>query len=71
MSASGGADPVSRDELKRIVTGAKEHFGSTPDVYVPGAGVFEPVRTLIPERVLHSYANHDVEIYKLLARSRR
>jgi hypothetical protein len=47
MSPSGCADAVCRDELNRIVTGAKEHFGSTPDVYVPGAGVFEPVRILV------------------------
>ena len=25
------------------MTGAKEQFGSTPDVYIAGAGVFEPV----------------------------
>ena len=31
------------DELKRLVTVAKENFGSTPDVYIAGAGVFEPV----------------------------
>jgi hypothetical protein len=49
MSPSGCADAVRRDELKRIATGAKEHFGSTPDVYVPGAGVFEPVRILVHE----------------------
>ena len=30
------------DELHRLVTVAKEKFGSTPDVYVAGAGVFEP-----------------------------
>ena len=29
-------------DLQRLVTVAKEKFGSTPDVYVAGAGVFEP-----------------------------
>ena len=28
--------------LHRLVSVAKEKFGSTPDVYVAGAGVFEP-----------------------------
>lgn len=29
-------------DLNRLVTVAKEKFGKTPDVYVAGAGVFEP-----------------------------
>ncbi len=29
-------------DLQRLVTVAKEKFGKTPDVYVAGAGVFEP-----------------------------
>ncbi|KAK3717568.1 hypothetical protein LTR37_005634 [Vermiconidia calcicola] len=30
------------DQLQRLVSVSREHFGSTPDVYVAGAGVFEP-----------------------------
>lgn len=29
-------------DLHQLVTVAKEKFGKTPDVYVAGAGVFEP-----------------------------
>ena len=29
-------------DLQKLVTVAKEKFGKTPDVYVAGAGVFEP-----------------------------
>jgi len=35
-------DVAKWDELHQLVTVAKEKFGSTPDVYVAGAGVFEP-----------------------------
>lgn len=36
-------DVTKWDELHRLVTVAKEKFGTTPDVYIAGAGVFEPV----------------------------
>lgn len=36
-------DVTKWDQLKSIVTVCRDHFGSTPDVYVAGAGVFEPV----------------------------
>ena len=36
-------DVTKWDELHRLVTVAKEKFGSTPDVYIAGAGIFEPV----------------------------
>ena len=36
-------DVTKWDELQRLVTVANETFGSTPDVYIAGAGVFEPV----------------------------
>ena len=36
-------DVTKWDQLKRIVTVSKDKLGSTPDVYVAGAGVFEPV----------------------------
>ncbi|KAK3710342.1 hypothetical protein LTR37_010408 [Vermiconidia calcicola] len=35
-------DVTKWDELQRLVTVANETFGSTPDVYIAGAGVFEP-----------------------------
>lgn len=31
-------------DLKKITAVSKEKFGDVPDVYVAGAGVFEPVR---------------------------
>ncbi|KAK5165701.1 uncharacterized protein LTR77_008624 [Saxophila tyrrhenica] len=35
-------DVTKWDQLKALVTGPKEKFGSIPEVYVAGAGVFEP-----------------------------
>ena len=37
-------DVAKWDQLQKMVDVAKEQFGSTPDVYIAGAGVFEPVR---------------------------
>ena len=37
-------DVAKWEDLHELVKAAKEKFGSTPDVYVAGAGVFEPVR---------------------------
>lgn len=36
-------DVMKWKDLHNIVTVAKEKFGKTPDVYVAGAGVLEPV----------------------------
>jgi len=36
-------DVAQWDQLQRIIDVAKERFGEVPDVYVAGAGVFEPV----------------------------
>ena len=36
-------DVTKREQLERLVPFAKEKFGSTPDVYIAGAGIFEPV----------------------------
>lgn len=30
-------------DLQNLITVSKEKFGDVPDIYVPGAGVFEPV----------------------------
>ena len=40
-------DATKWDQLQRLVTISKEKFGATPDVYVGGAGVFEPPVTLV------------------------
>jgi NADP-dependent 3-hydroxy acid dehydrogenase YdfG len=36
-------DVTNWKELNQAVTFAEEKFGSTPDVYIAGAGIFEPV----------------------------
>ena len=38
-------DVTNWKELNELVSLAKEKFGSTPDVYIAGAGIFEPVRS--------------------------
>ena len=44
-------DVTKWKELQHIVEAAKEHFGKTPDVYLGGAGVLEPVpRPRLPKR---------------------
>ena len=35
-------DASKWDQLQNLVTVAKDKFGSTPDVFIGGAGVFEP-----------------------------
>ncbi len=35
-------------DLKALVAVSREAFGDVPDIYVPGAGVFEPVRCTPP-----------------------
>jgi hypothetical protein len=30
-------------DLENLITVAQKEFGDVPDVYVPGAGIFEPV----------------------------
>lgn len=32
-------------DLENLITFSEKEFGDVPDVYVPGAGVFEPVRS--------------------------
>lgn len=36
-------DVTNWKELNDLVSLAKEKFGKTPDVYIAGAGIFEPV----------------------------
>ena len=36
-------DVTNWKELNELVSLAKKKFGSTPDVYIAGAGIFEPV----------------------------
>jgi NAD(P)-dependent dehydrogenase (short-subunit alcohol dehydrogenase family) len=50
-------------DLQRIITASKERFGDVPDVYVAGAGIFEPVRTFF--LLLYSIANlqHQAPMY--------
>ena len=36
-------DVTNWKELNKAVAFAREKFGSTPDVYIAGAGIFEPV----------------------------
>lgn len=49
VDGSGGntvfkkTDVTNWKELHGAVDFAKEKFGSTPDVYIAGAGIFEPV----------------------------
>lgn len=42
-------DVAKRSELEKIVTTSESVFGDCPDVYVAGAGVFEPVRSRIAQ----------------------
>lgn len=36
-------DVAKWDQLQNLIDKAKEVFGDVPDVYVPCAGIFEPV----------------------------
>lgn len=36
-------DVTKWDDLQHLVTASVKHFGDVPDVFVAGAGVFEPV----------------------------
>ena len=36
-------DVTNWQDLQNLVTVAEQKFGDVPDVYVPGAGIFEPV----------------------------
>lgn len=36
-------DVSKRADLENLITVSEKEFGDVPDVYVPGAGVFEPV----------------------------
>jgi NADP-dependent 3-hydroxy acid dehydrogenase YdfG len=37
-------DVVKRSDLESLIAVSQERFGDVPDVYIAGAGVFEPVR---------------------------
>jgi NAD(P)-dependent dehydrogenase (short-subunit alcohol dehydrogenase family) len=37
-------DVTKRAELENLMAVSEKEFGDVPDVYIPGAGVFEPVR---------------------------
>ena len=50
MNGEGGraavfskCDVTKRSELENLITVSEKEFGDVPDVYVAGAGVFEPV----------------------------
>ena len=36
-------DVTNWKDLQNLITASEERFGDVPDVYVPGAGIFEPV----------------------------
>jgi NAD(P)-dependent dehydrogenase (short-subunit alcohol dehydrogenase family) len=40
-------DVTKWDQLKRLVFTSEEKYGDVPDVWIAGAGVFEPVRLQI------------------------
>jgi NAD(P)-dependent dehydrogenase (short-subunit alcohol dehydrogenase family) len=37
-------DVTKRADLENLITVSEKEFGDVPDVYIAGAGVFEPVR---------------------------
>jgi NAD(P)-dependent dehydrogenase (short-subunit alcohol dehydrogenase family) len=39
-------DVAKRADLENLITVSEKEFGDVPDVYIAGAGVFEPVRIL-------------------------
>lgn len=41
-------DVTKRSELENLIKVSEKEFGDVPDVYVAGAGVFEPVRISDP-----------------------
>lgn len=50
--------------LHRLVTVAKEKFGSTPDVYVAGAGVSTSLQSTTRRQSL--YASHTLTLHRCL-----
>jgi NAD(P)-dependent dehydrogenase (short-subunit alcohol dehydrogenase family) len=62
VDGSGGnavfkkTDVTNWKELNELVSLAKEKFGSTPDVYIAGAGIFEPASStqVLPVRSMLS-----------------
>jgi len=37
-------DVTKWDQLQKLVSASEENYGNVPDVWIAGAGVFEPVR---------------------------
>lgn len=77
VDGSGGnvifkkTDVTNWKELNDLVTAAKDKFGSTPDVYIAGAGIFEPPwSSFWHDKEDERYINIDININHCLKLTR-
>ena len=47
-------DVTKGADLENLITVSEKKFGDVPDVYVAGAGVFEPVHTVSPSGLTYT-----------------